>query len=267
MARKFACKYSMNISVITVCYNSAATIGHTLRSVHEQTYGDVEHIIVDGGSNDDTLEIVKAEGPHVAKLVSERDNGIYDAMNKGIALASGEIIGFINADDFYASSDVLVKVAAVFNDPNVDACYGDLCYVGQNDTSTVVRYWQSSDFRPAAFEVGWCPPHPTFFARREIYERFGGFDLNYRIAADVELMMRFLEVQQVRVKYIPEVLVKMRMGGTTNRSLSNIVKQNKEILRALKAHGLRSSVLRLIASKLVSRGCQFFVRPKQGLGE
>lgn len=256
----------MKISVITVCYNSAETIDHTLRSVQEQTHRDVEHIIIDGGSRDNTLEVVASEGAHVAKLVSEKDNGIYDAMNKGIALASGDIIGFINADDFYASSDVLAKVSAIFADQAVDACYGDLCYVRQDDTSAVVRYWQSSDFRPGAFEVGWCPPHPTFFVRREIYERFGGFDLSYRIAADVELMMRFLEVQQVRVKYIPEVLVKMRMGGTTNRSLSNIVKQNKEILRALKAHGLRSSVLRLIASKLVSRGRQFFVRPKQGVG-
>lgn len=255
----------MKISIITVCYNADKTIAHTLRSVRAQTYGDTEHIVVDGGSKDNTLGVVAVEGMHVAKLVSEKDAGIYDAMNKGVALASGDIIGFINADDFFASSDVLSKVAMVFNDPNVDACYGDLCYVGQNDTATIVRYWQSSVFRPNAFEVGWCPPHPTFFVRREIYERFNGFDLNYKIAADVELMMRFLEVHQVRVQYIPEVLVKMRMGGTTNRSLGNIVKQNQEILRALNAHGLHSSILRLIGHKIVSRALQFFVRPHPSL--
>lgn len=252
----------MKISIITVCYNSAETIGDTLRSVREQTYGDIEHIVIDGGSNDNTLSVVKTEGSHVAKVVSERDNGIYDAMNKGIALATGVIIGFINADDFYSSPKVLADVASLFDDSKVDACYGDLCYVKQDNTGVVVRYWQSSDFRPGTFEAGWCPPHPTFFVRREIYERFGLFDLSYRIAADVELMMRFLEVHRVRAKYLPEVLVKMRMGGTTNRNLSNIVKQNREVLRALKQHGLSSSMVRLIVTKVVSRGLQFFLRPK-----
>jgi glycosyltransferase involved in cell wall biosynthesis len=252
------------ISLITVCFNSSGTIGCTLISVREQSCKNIEHIIIDGASSDETINIIKSEGSHVAKLVSEKDGGIYDAMNKGIAMATGDIIGFINADDFYASPEVLMTVASVFDDSNVDACYGDLCYVGENDTSTVVRYWQSATFHPNSFEDGWCPPHPTFFVRREIYERFGGFDLSYKIAADVELMMRFLEVHKVRVKYIPEVLVKMRMGGTTNRSLRNIVNQNKEILRALKLHGLRSSIVRLIGNKLLSRGLQFFVRPKLG---
>jgi glycosyltransferase involved in cell wall biosynthesis len=255
----------MKISIITVCFNSADTIGDTLRSVRQQTHLNTEHNIIDGGSKDNTLQVVASEGPHVVKLVSEKDSGIYDAMNKGIAMATGEIIGFINADDFYASSDVLVKVAAVFNDSNIDACYGDLCYVGRHDTSAVVRYWQSSTFHPNSFEEGWCPPHPTFFVRRKIYERFGGFDLSYKIAGDFELMMRFLEVHKVRVIYIPEVLVKMRMGGTSNRSLGNIVKQNKEILRALKLHRFRSSIVWLMGNKLVSRGLQFLVRPKQGI--
>ena len=251
----------MKISVITVCYNSAETIGHTLRSVREQIIGEIEHIVVDGGSTDNTRGVVSTEGEHVAKFVSEKDSGIYDAMNKGIAMATGEIIGFINADDFYASPNVLAKITAVFNDPNIDACYGDIYYVKQTDTAAVVRYWKSSNFYPTSFEMGWCPPHPTFFVRREVYERFGVFDLSYRIAADVELMMRFLEVHQVRVQYIPQVLVKMRMGGTTNQSLSNIIKQNKEILRALRSHGLRSSALHLLGNKLISRGLQFFVRP------
>lgn len=252
----------MKISIVTVCYNSEKTIGHTLQSVRNQSYADVEHIVVDGASIDSTLNVVATDGLHVVKVVSEKDNGIYDAMNKGIALANGEIIGFINADDFYASSDALAKVAAIFNDPNVDACYGDLCYVKQVDTSALVRYWKSSEFHPGAFEFGWCPPHPTFFVRREVFQRFGGFDLSYKIAADMELMLRFLEVHKIRAKYIPEVLVKMRMGGTTNKSLSNILRQNKEILRALRAHGLRSSAWRLVGSKLFSRGLQFLAKPK-----
>jgi len=252
----------MKISIITVCYNSAKTIGCTFRSVREQTFGEIEHIVIDGGSSDSTLDVVSTEGPHVSILISEKDSGIYDAMNKGIANATGEIIGFINADDFYASLDVLSKVASVFEDLNVDACYGDLCYVLQDDASTVVRYWKSCRFNPGAFEVGWCPPHPTFFVRRELYDSFGGFDLSYKIAADFELMMRFLEVYQIRAKYIPEVLVKMRMGGMSNQSLSNIVKQNKEILLALKSHGLRSSIFRLMINKLFSRGLQFFVQSK-----
>lgn len=251
------------VSLITVVFNNEATIADTIRSVAAQTYGNVEYLIIDGQSSDGTLARIRAHGGVVTHLVSEPDRGIYDAMNKGIALASGEIIGFINADDFYASAEVLARVAAAFEDPDVDACYGDLCYVKQHDTSAVVRYWRSSGFHPRAFESGWCPPHPTFFVRREIYERFGSFDLSYRIAADVELMMRFLEVHRVRAKYIPTVLVKMRMGGTTNRSLTNIVKQNGEILRALRQHGLRASVVRLLGNKMVSRGLQFLVRPRQ----
>ncbi len=251
----------IKISIITVCYNSAKTIGDTLSSVARQTYENIQHIVVDGGSGDSTLDVVNVEGRHVAIVLSEPDKGIYDAMNKGIGLASGDIIGFINADDFYTSPDVLASVAAVFNDPNVDACYGDLMYVRKNDISSVVRYWKSNIFIPGTFESGWCPPHPTFFVRREIFERFGMFDLTFKIASDFELMMRFLEVHKVRAKYIPGVIVKMRLGGTSNRSLSNIVKQNKEILSALKVHGLRSSILRLISNKLVYKGRQFFVRP------
>jgi glycosyltransferase involved in cell wall biosynthesis len=251
----------MKISIVTVCYNSAKTIADTLQSVRAQTYGNIEHIVIDGQSKDNTLEVVAASGRHVSMVVSEADKGIYDAMNKGIALAIGEIIGFINADDFYPSAEVLAKVAKVFENPCIDACYGDLCYVAQNDTSATVRYWKSSEFVPSTFETGWCPPHPTFFVRRAIYQRFGGFDLDYKIAADVELMMRFLEVHKIRTHYLPAVLVHMRMGGETNKSLRNIVKQNREILRALRLHNMRASAWRLMGHKLISRGWQFFVSP------
>lgn len=251
----------MKISVITVCYNSAETIGHTLLSVREQTHNEIEHIVVDGGSTDNTLEVVAAEGQHVANLVSEKDKGIYDAMNKGIALASGEVLGFINADDFYASTIVLADVAAAFEKSGADSCYGDLCYVSQTDPTRTVRYWRSKDFVPGSFEAGWCPPHPTFFVRRSVYERLGGFDLSFKIAADFELMARYLEAARITSCYIPEVLVKMRLGGTTNRSLSNIFKQNAEIRRALSKIGRRSSLVSYIFNKLVTRAIQFVRRP------
>ena len=251
----------MKISIITVCYNSAETIGHTLRSVREQTYKHIEHIVVDGGSTDNTLEIVAAEGQHVAKLISEKDKGIYDAMNKGINLAHGDVVGFINADDFYASTNVLSDVAAVFEKTGSDSCFGDLCYVSQLDPTRVVRYWRSKDFALGSFEAGWCPPHPTFFVRRSVYERLGGFDLNFKIAADFELMARYLEVARISSCYIPNVLVKMRLGGTTNKSLGNILKQNSEIRQALGKLSLKFSLSKFLLPKLMSRAMQFLRRP------
>ena len=251
----------MKISIITVCYNSAETIGHTLRSVREQTYKHIEHIVVDGGSTDNTLEVVAAEGQHVAKLISEKDKGIYDAMNKGINLAHGDVVGFINADDFYASTNVLSDVAAVFEKTGSDSCFGDLCYVSQLDPTRVVRYWRSKDFALGSFEAGWCPPHPTFFVRRSVYERLGGFDLNFKIAADFELMARYLEVARISSCYIPNVLVKMRLGGTTNKSLGNILKQNSEIRQALGKLSLKFSLSKFLLPKLMSRAMQFLRRP------
>jgi len=229
--------------------------------VRLQTYNNIEHIIIDGGSNDNTLEVVTADGQHVVKLVSEKDEGTYDAMNKGIALATGDVIGFINADDFYPNPTVLDTVAAAFVASGADCGFGDLCYVRQDDISQCVRYWKSSAYEPGLFEKGWCPPHPTFFVRRSIYERLGRFNLNYKIAADVELMARFLVAGSISSFYIPEVLVHMRMGGTTNRSLSNIVRQNLEIRRALLENGLRFSWTQFILSKLMSRALQFVRRP------
>jgi glycosyltransferase involved in cell wall biosynthesis len=251
----------MKISIITVCYNSEKTIGDTLISVRDQNYKHIEHIIVDGLSTDRTLAVVTAEGAHVSKIVSEKDNGIYDAMNKGIALARGDVIGFINADDFYPSSDVLAVVAAAFDASGADCCYGDLCYVQQDDFAKTVRYWRSAPFMPGMFGRGWCPPHPTFFVRREVYARLGGFDLSFKIGADIELMARFLEVGRISNHHIPRVLVHMRMGGTTNRSLSNIVKQNLEIRRGFMALGLGFSWWRFMGSKVVSRALQFVQRP------
>ena len=251
----------MKISIITVCYNSGKTIGNTLLSVGKQNYGNIEHIIVDGLSTDCTLAVVAAEGAHIKKVVSEKDKGIYDAMNKGIALATGDVIGFINADDFYPSPDVLAVVASAFESSGADCCYGDLCYVQQDDVSKIVRYWRSAPFATGMFGRGWCPPHPTFFARREVYARLGGFDLSFKIAADFELMARYLEAAHISSQYIPKVLVKMRLGGTTNRSLSNIFKQNVEIRRALSKIGRQPSLISFLFNKLLIRAAQFVRRP------
>jgi glycosyltransferase involved in cell wall biosynthesis len=251
----------MKISVITVCFNSEKTIVDTLVTTRFQSYKNIEHIIVDGGSIDGTLAVVATEVMHTHKLISEKDKGIYDAMNKGIALATGEVIGFINADDFYPSPDVLATVAAAFNASGADCCYGDLCYVKQDDVKKTVRYWRSTSFASGLFSKGWCPPHPTFFVRREVYERLGGFDLSFKIAADLELMARFLEVGKISSYYIPKVLVHMRMGGTTNGSWNNVIKQNLEIRRGLLAMGLGFSWVRFLGYKLLSRGLQFVLRP------
>jgi glycosyltransferase involved in cell wall biosynthesis len=251
------------VSIITVSYNSELTIQDTIESVLAQDYPNFEYIIIDGASNDSTMEIIRGYGGRIDTVISELDNGIYDGMNKGIRVASGDVVGFINSDDFYPSSSILTNVMQVFSDPLIDVSYGDLCYVKPHETSSVVRYWKSSEFVPGSFRDGWCPPHPTFFVRRKIYEELGGFDLNYKIAADVELMMRFLEVHKVKSSYLPEVLVHMRLGGETNKSMGNIIRQNKEIWRALEAHGLKPSFLRFVTGKVFSRGKQFMVRPSR----
>jgi glycosyltransferase involved in cell wall biosynthesis len=252
----------MKISIITVTYNCALVVEDCLASVAEQSYKNVEHIIVDGASTDGTFDVLQTHRSQLAMLVSEPDVGIYDAMNKGLAFASGDIVGFLNADDYYAHDRVLENVVQNFaDDHKLDACYSDLMYVDQSDVSRIVRYWQSNSFVTNSFSSGWCPPHPTFFVRRAVYERFGGFDLTYRIAADVELMTRFLEVRKVNAKYIPEVWVKMRMGGTTNKNLRNIWVQNQDVLRALKRHGLPRNPLRFFVYKIWSRVLQFIRRP------
>jgi glycosyltransferase involved in cell wall biosynthesis len=250
----------VTFSIITVCYNSASTIADTLRSIAEQTYPHIQHIIVDGASTDDTLRVIQSHSKRVAHLISEPDRGIYDAMNKGIGVASGDIIGFLNADDFYAEPDAVAAVASMFDDPGVDACYGDLQYVRPDDLNVVVRHWRSSPFRPGLFLQGWVPPHPTFFVRRRAYVDWGRFDLQFRIAADIELMMRFLEVHGTRARYLPKVLVKMRMGGTTNKSWRNVLQQNREIWHALKMHGLQPSLPNFVMGKLLSRSRQYLFR-------
>jgi len=251
----------MKISIITVCYNSASTISDTIASVARQNYGDIEHIIVDGGSTDGTVDIVKSSSS-VSKYISELDRGIYDAMNKGINLATGDVIGTLNSDDFYVDENVLSKVANAFESrQDVEAIYADLVYVEQVDTNKVVRFWKSQDFYLGMFRNGWVPAHPTFFVRKEVYQKLGTFDLKYKIAADFELLYRFLEEKKVSVYYLPELLVKMRVGGTTNNSFANILEQNREILSVMKARDKQFSSINWMLRKVFNRVLQFIRRP------
>lgn len=251
----------MKISIITVVYNNANTIEDAILSVASQKYSDIQHVIVDGASTDGTLSVLEKHRDKLAKVVSEHDHGMYDAMNKGLRLADGEVVGTLNADDFYADTSVIEQVASVFRDPDVDACYADLIYVDQATASRVIRYWKSRPFRDGLFAEGWCPPHPTFFVRKRIYEAYGRFDLSYKLAADVELMMRFLEAKKIRTVYVPRVWVKMRIGGTSNKTLRNIFVQNIYIARAARQHRVPFNGATFLVQKLISRARQFCTKP------
>ena len=204
-----------DISIVTAVLNGANTISDCIDSVSKQNRA-VEHVIIDGGSTDGTLEILEKHRSALARVVSEKDRGIYDGMNKGLDLVSGDIVGFMNADDLYNGPDILSKVVRVLEDSTVDACYGDLVYVDPGATDRVVRYWKAGPFNYRRFYWGWMPPHPTFFVRKNVYEKYGYFNLALGSAADYELTLRFLLKYRARVLYIPEVLVKMRIGGLSN---------------------------------------------------
>lgn len=226
---------SLTVSVITASYNRAATLGQALDSVAQQQGVRVEHIVIDGGSTDGSVELLRAQ-PGIAKLVTEPDSGIYDALNKGLARATGEVVGFLHADDFFTHERVLERVAAAFADPAVEAVYGDLDYVTR-DATRVIRRWRSGAYAPEKLAQGWMPPHPTLYLRRALYQRLGGFDTGFRIAADYEFMLRMFSAG-VRPAYLPEVLVKMRWGGESNRSLSRILRKSREDYAALRRHGV-----------------------------
>ena len=243
-------------SIITACFNSAATLRCAVDSLFSQTCQDFEHIVVDGGSGDATLAIAKSYGEKIAKIISGPDRGIYDAMNKGINLASGDIVGILNSDDAYADKEALSWVAAVFENPEVDVCYGDLVYVSPVDMDKPVRVWKSSPYVPGCFLSGWVPPHPTFFARRQAYAMHGGFDLAFQLAADFELMLRFLHCYKLKSVYIPATIMKMRLGGATNKNAGNIMRQNIEIFRAARKNGVPLR-WRFFIGKLYDRFLQY----------
>ncbi|MCB1231020.1 MAG: glycosyltransferase [Verrucomicrobiae bacterium] len=234
----------VKITVITVCRNAANTIRDCLESVASQTHDNVEHWVIDGASTDGTPEkLAEWQNEFGFRFISEPDAGLYDAMNKGIARATGDVIGFLNADDFYATENVLGEVAAALSDPDVAGCYADLRYVKQDDPGRIVREWKAGDYESGAFFRGWMPPHPTFYARRETYEKWGGFDTQYRFGADWELLFRFFEIAKLPVGYVPHFWVTMRLGGETNRNLSNMLANHRECLRAFREHGFRAGPL------------------------
>jgi glycosyltransferase involved in cell wall biosynthesis len=209
-----------------------------LQSVAGQSWPHREHVVVDGASTDGTVALLEARRSSLAVLKSEPDRGIYDALNKGIALATGDIVGFLHADDLYAHPDVLAHVAAAFDDPAVCAAYGDLQYVRRDDTSRVVRHWQSGPASASKLAWGWMPPHPTLYVRREWYARIGGFDTSYRIAADYLSILKFFSHPEFKAAYLPEVLVTMRLGGASNKSVKAIVRKSREDWRALRSTGV-----------------------------
>ena len=246
----------MKISIITVSYNSANTIETTFKSVLQQTYSNIEYIVVDGGSTDNTLKIAKKYNEIINILVSEQDNGLYDAMNKGISLASGDIIGLINSDDLFCDPDALKKVAKVFKkNKNLDSVYADLFYVSHQDINKISRRWVSGNQRK--FKYGWHPAHPTFYIKKAIYERFGLFDLSFKLAADFEIMLRFLDKHSISTSYLKQPLVKMRLGGETNKSFKNIYFQNIECLRAFDKNNIKVCKLCYPFFRIVPKFFQF----------
>lgn len=240
----------MKISIITTAYNSERTIEDTIKSVLGQSYLSVEYIIVNDGSSDATLDIVNKYQGKIAQVVSGSNTGMYSAMNKGIKLASGDIVGILNSDDFYASSDVLQKVAQVFETEKVDCVWGDLIYFKDQNPSKPWRTWKSSPYQIGAFEKGWHPPHPTFFVRREVYEKYGLFRTDLSTAGDFELMLRFLEKNKISSAYLPEVLVKMRTGGLSNKSIYNRLRAIWYSYKAFKLNNLKVSPLFLFRKPL-----------------
>lgn len=228
----------MKISVITVVYNNAATLRDTIESVLAQDYPDLEYIIIDGASTDGTLELVKSYGNRIHKVVSEPDQGLYDAINKGIKIASGEVVGLLHSDDLFYHTGAVSKIAEAFTAHPVESVYADLHYVAQNDPFRIIRDWRSGEYKRGRFKTGWMPPHPTFYVKKEVYERFGLYDTDFKSAADYELMLRFLYKHGISTHYIHDTLVKMRVGGESNRSLKNRIRANKEDFMAWKKNNL-----------------------------
>jgi len=233
----------VKISIITVCYNSGHYIKDAIESVLNQSYQNIEYIIIDGGSEDNTGSIVKKYREKIAVYISEKDNGIYDAMNKGISLSSGEYVCLLNSDDFYINNSIVEDIVQRFRLNPTDSLYADLIYVDNKDTGKQVRYWKSGEFFRGSFRKGWHPPHPTFIVKRSIYEQYGYFDLSYKLAADFELMLRFLEKNKISTQYFQQPIIKMRLGGATNKSLRNIYKQNIECYKAFKSNSIPVSFL------------------------
>ena len=235
----------MKITIITVCYNSEDHIADAIASVCSQTYDEVEHIVIDGASSDGTKDILQQNEDKISHWISEPDSGIYDAMNKGILKATGDVIGILNSDDFYYDDHVLVNVAQAFEDPAIDAVFGDLIFVDPANLERTVRTYSSKKWHPDRFAKGYMPAHPTFFVRAEYYQKYGLFETDYKIAADYEMLIRLLYVHKLNYKYLPMKMVKMRKGGVSSNGISSNITLNNEIIRACRKHGIKTSALKI----------------------
>ena len=247
----------MKVSIITSAYNNVLTLEDSIKSILGQSYDDIEHIIIDGGSTDGTTSVIEKYSDSIAHWVSEPDKGIYYALNKGIECSTGDIIGFLHADDYYANDEVIENVVSKMIEHNVDGCYGDLQYISRDNTEKIIRHWKASPYKDGCFHKGWMLPHPTFFVKKEIYNKYGKFNTDYRIAADYELMLRFIEKNRISIHYIPEVLVKMRVGGLSNKNLSSILQKTSEDLRVCKENNLNNALC-VVFLKNISKVSQFF---------
>lgn len=249
----------LKITVVTAVFNGCETIGKTIESLIAQDYEGIEYIVVDGGSTDGTLEILAHYRPHIDILISERDRGIYDALNKGMRAATGDVIAILHSDDLLAERGVLSKIVGTFQESEADAVYADLVYVGRRSIDTVIRYWRPGDFSRLKLLLGWMPPHPTLCVRRSLYDRTGGFDETFDISADYDMVLRLFSLPNVKFAYLPEVTVKMRAGGASNRSLPALLKKSKEDLRAIRKNHI-GGYFTLICKNL-SKIPQFVSRP------
>lgn len=251
----------MKVSIVTVVYNCADTIEGCIKSVLNQDYPDVEYIVVDGASKDGTVDIVKKYEPQLAQFISEKDKGIYDAMNKGVRMATGDIVGILNADDFFYSDDTISKIAAAFKkDPRMEASIADIVFVNETN-DRVLRHYPAKKWRPSKFAWGYMPPHPSFFCKKEKFEELGYYKTDYKIAADYELLIRFLLVNKVHYKYLPIVTTRMRMGGVSTKNLNSIITLNKEIKRACQENHLPTNFLK-IYTKYMFKPFEFVLNNK-----
>jgi len=246
----------MKISIITVVRNNASTIKDTIDSVLKQTYSNVEYIVIDGSSTDGTIEIIQGYKKYIKKFISEKDKGVYDAMNKGINLATGDVIGLLNGDDVYFDETVLQNVANAFKKNESDCVYGDLYYVERNNLDKIVRYWKSSKFKKGSFARGWHPPHPTFFVKKEVYSKYGLYDIEMKVSADFDLMLRLLEKYNITSHYLPTILVRMRTGGMSNKTIKNIIISNQSILRSFDKYKIKINKFMYLIYRLLPKVMQ-----------
>lgn len=247
---------NLRFSIITVTFNSQSTLQDTFDSIRKQCYSNIEYIVIDGSSNDGTVELIKSNLDIIDDWISEPDQGLYDAMNKGINLATGDIIGFINSDDLFCDDLALEKVVKVFEgNSEIDGVYADLYYVNHNNIDNIIREWVSGEQKK--FKYGWHPGHPTLYMKRKVYKNFGFFNIDYKLAADFEIMLRFIEKHNIKLFYLPEFFVKMRLGGATNESWNNIFDQNMECIKAFRENGLKVSPILYPFFRMIPKLLQF----------